>query len=115
PIRKFRMIDESTLVIPGPKNVLRPALPNVPSEFSVYALVLNHRRIVCWSPGRIGSCPVTSGRSWPPPVFDRSVPTYAVRGNPLDFEKIVLSCHPPRIAAPTPLCMNGFPSPNGSS
>ena len=114
-IRKFRMIDASTFVMPGPKKVLRPALPKVPNAFSTNASVLNHRAIVCWSPGRIGSCPVTFGRSWPPAVFDLSVPTYAVRGNPLDVDKIVVSCHPPRIAAPRPVCMNGFPSPNGSS
>ncbi len=74
-IRKLRMIDPSTLVIPGPKNVLRPALPNVPGAFSAYASVLNHRAMVSWPPGKTGSCPVTFGRSCPPPVFDRSVPT----------------------------------------
>src|SRR5438445_13329063 len=30
-IRKFRMIDASTFVMPGPKKVLRPALPKVPN------------------------------------------------------------------------------------
>src|SRR5881397_3046065 len=28
---------------------------------------------------------------------------------------IVLSCHPPRIAPPTPVFAKGFPSPNGNS
>ena len=55
------------------------------------------------------------GRSWPPPVFDLSVPENTVLGNPLDFEMIVLTCHPPRTAPPTPVCRNGFPLPNGSS
>ena len=45
---------------------------------SAYASVLNQRAIVRWSLGRSGSCPVTFGRSWPPPVFDRSVPTQHV-------------------------------------
>src|SRR6266487_3590630 len=106
------MIDASTLEMPGPKNVLRPALPNVPNGCSAKAAVLNHCAVVS---GPLGSCPVTFGRSLPPAVLDLSVPTYAVRGNPLDFEMIVLSCHPPRIAAPRPVCMNGFPLPNGSS
>jgi len=46
-MRKFRMIDASTLVMPGPKNVFRPASPKVPSGCSTYASVLNHRAIVC--------------------------------------------------------------------
>src|SRR5215207_5283342 len=110
------MIDASTLVMPGPKNVLRPALPHVPSAFSAKAPVLNHRAGVRSSRGRFGSCPGTRfGRSWPPPVFDRSVPTYPVRGNPLAELRIVLNCQPPRIAAPTPLSRNGLPAPNGNS
>src|SRR5712691_13543492 len=114
-IRKFRMIDASTLRMPGPKNVLRPALPQVPNGSSVNASVLNHRAIDCWSPGKIGLIPVVFGRSVPAPVFDLSVPVYAVLGNPLDFEMIVLICHPPRIALPTPVFAYGFPSPNGNS
>src|SRR5947209_7251685 len=41
-IRKFRMIDASTLKMPGPRNVLRPTLPKVPSGCSTNAAVLNH-------------------------------------------------------------------------
>src|SRR5207249_6335721 len=54
-IRKFRMIDASALKMPGPKKVLRPALPQVPGACITNASVLNHRAIDCWSPGRIGS------------------------------------------------------------
>src|SRR6185295_6992725 len=44
---KFRMIDASTLVMPGPKNVLRPTSPKVPAGWITNAPVLNQRAMVC--------------------------------------------------------------------
>ena len=41
-MRKLPMIDASTLVMPGPRNVLRPPLPQAPRSFNANALVLNH-------------------------------------------------------------------------
>src|SRR5215510_6591527 len=108
------MIDMSTLVMPGPVIVLRPTLPQVPIVFGTNAAVLNHRAIVRSSLGRFGSWPATEfGRSCPPPLCELSVPVSMFLGKPLDFEKIVLTCQPPRTALPMPPLAHFFPSPNG--
>src|SRR5256885_1997710 len=101
-MRKFRMIDASTLKMPGPVIVLRPRFPHVPAGFCTNAALLNHCRTDCSPSASSGLTPVEFGRSWPPPVFELSGPEYIVLGKPVDLLMIALICHPPRSALPKP-------------
>src|SRR5205085_2011247 len=88
--RRCRLM--STDSQPGPRSVLRPALPNTPDVTRVYAAGLNHCSTVC---APFGS-PVRFGRPVAPaPTL--LFPCVTVYGRPVRALRMPLTSQPPRI------------------
>ena len=91
--------DRSTFHRPGPKSVVRAALPSTPAGGATKQLVSNHRAIV----GSDNFPSQTRSGLLPNHVPDWLVDMLIPSGYPLLALKIVLTCHPPMIACGTPL------------
>src|SRR5262249_12473273 len=116
PIGKRLLSERLTSCVPGPRSVLRPALPCVPAAGTEYAVASNQRVGVGSSSvptlpaaTRLTRCG-TYDPHWQTLVDD------TVNGNPLASRTMPCTCQPPRMydAAP-PFDSHGLPGPNGSS
>src|ERR1700730_14961571 len=95
-ILKFRVIERSTFLLPGPVNRFRWVLPSVPAKGTPNAPALNHAPVTA-ERERLGSrngLPFRFGRSLLLPSRLTSVPVVTLKGRPLCSVMLLASCHP---------------------
>src|SRR5438132_4340756 len=114
PIGKRLLSDRFTCCVPGPRTVLRPAVPCVPAAGTEYAVLSNQ-----WSGVGLSMLPNTPGvirftRCGRNDPHWQTLVDVIENGKPLPRRTMPCTCHPPsKYDAGPPLDSHVFPAPNG--
>src|SRR2546422_4499653 len=116
PIGNRLLTEKSTCCVPGPRIVLRPAVPCLPASGTAYAATSN--QCVCVGLSRIPNAPAVTrltrcGKNDP---HAHTFVELTLNGNPLANRATPCTCQPPSTYASAPPSERyGLPCPNGSS